>query len=165
MSKASNQKLEEVKNLFTIYLEKHKLRKTNERYIILEEIYKRDDHFDAESLYIYLNKKKMGISRATVYNTLDLLVSGELVRKHQFGENQNQYEKAYGYLQHDHLICIKCKNVIQGDKKSISIAAASIIAKEHRDNIMRKLSKFYPTYDWNNNMGYCSPETRRGIPY
>ena len=113
MSKASNQKLEEVKNLFTIYLEKHKLRKTNERYIILEEIYKRDDHFDAESLYIYLNKKKIGISRATVYNTLDLLVSGELVRKHQFGENQNQYEKAYGYLQHDHLICIKCKNVIE----------------------------------------------------
>ena len=113
MSKASDKKLEEVKNLFTIYLEKHKLRKTNERYIILEEIYNRDDHFDAESLYLHLNKKKMGISRATVYNTLDLLVSGELVRKHQFGENQNQYEKAYGYLQHDHLICIQCKNVIE----------------------------------------------------
>ena len=113
MSKASDKKLDEVKNLFTIYLEKHKLRKTNERYIILEEIYNRDDHFDAESLYIYLNKKKMGISRATVYNTLDLLVSGELVRKHQFGENQNQYEKAYGYLQHDHLICIQCKKVIE----------------------------------------------------
>ena len=60
-----------------------------------------------------MNKKKMGISRATVYNTLDLLVSGELVRKHQFGENQNQYEKSYGYLQHDHLICIKCKKVIE----------------------------------------------------
>jgi Fur family ferric uptake transcriptional regulator len=111
MSKVSTKKLDEVKNLFTIYLEKHKLRKTNERYIILEEIYNRDDHFDAESLYLYLNKKNMGISRATVYNTLDLLVSGELVRKHQFGKNQNQYEKAYGYQQHDHLICIQCKKV------------------------------------------------------
>ena len=49
---------------------------------------------------------------------------------------------------------ISCKNIIRGDQKSISIAAASIIAKIHRDNIMKKLSKSFPQYDWNHNMGY-----------
>ena len=48
----------------------------------------------------------------------------------------------------------KCINVIRGDRKSISIAAASVVAKIYRDNIMEKLSKNFPFYDWENNMGY-----------
>ena len=60
--------IEEVKNIFSAYLERKSLRKTTERYTILEEIYKRDDHFEAESLYNFFKKKKFNISRATVYN-------------------------------------------------------------------------------------------------
>ena len=48
------------------------------------------------------------MSRATVYNTLDLLVECDLVSKHQFGRNLAQYEKSYGYKQHDHVICAEC---------------------------------------------------------
>ncbi|MCS6935231.1 MAG: transcriptional repressor [Chitinophagales bacterium] len=106
--------LDEVKNIFSAYLEQKQLRKTNERFTILEEIYARNDHFDAESLYEYLvKKKKYNVSRATVYNTLDLLVSCDLVKKHQFGKNQAQYEKSYGYKQHDHIICVDCKKVVE----------------------------------------------------
>ena len=84
-------KIQEVKKLFTIYLEKNKLRKTSERFSILEEIYSREDHFDAEALYLYFKENEYSLSRATVYNTLDLLVSCELVIKHQFGKNKMQY--------------------------------------------------------------------------
>lgn len=113
MSKAGSEQIDEVKQIFSGYLERNSLRRTPERFTILEEIYRRSDHFEAETLFFDIKSKDYNISRATVYNTLELLVSCDLVKKHQFGKNLAQYEKSYGYKQHDHLICLDCEKVLE----------------------------------------------------
>jgi len=104
---------QEVRELFTAYLEQNQQRKTPERYAILDEIYSSKSHFDVDELFLKMKSRNYHVSRATVYNTLDLLVESGLVKRHQFGQNTSHYEQAYGYKQHDHLICNHCKKVFE----------------------------------------------------
>lgn len=102
---------EQVKAEFTDYLNLYKHRKTPERYAILEHIYSTKGHFDMESLYTSMTDTNFRVSRATLYNTIELLLDCGLVVKHQFGANVSQYERAYGNENHDHLICLSCGEV------------------------------------------------------
>ena len=102
---------EKVKQEFTDYLTLKGCRKTGERYAILDVIYSESKHFDMDDLYEAVAKQHLRVSRATLYNTMQLLLDCKLVLKHQFGKNLSYYEKAYNNDFHYHMICTSCRNV------------------------------------------------------
>jgi Fur family ferric uptake transcriptional regulator len=89
------------------------LRATPERYAVLDAVLQTQGHFDAENLYYRLIAGGMKISKATVYNTLELLLRAGLVSKYRFAEKTSRYEKALGRPQHHHLICLQCGDILE----------------------------------------------------
>ena len=95
--------LEEVRVRLEAFLAEGGHRKTPERFAVLEEIYTAGGHFDVDTLLDRMKQRGAKVSRATLYNTIELFLEAGLVRKHRFGE-QSQYEPGYPARQHDHII-------------------------------------------------------------
>lgn len=116
--------IDKVKRELTEYLTSKGHRKTTERYTILQFIYESDeDHFDIETLYNAINKDKHLVSKATLYNTMDLLVDCKLIVRHRFGNNAH-YERAYNADTHHHMICTVCGSI----KELKDIAVKEVIS-------------------------------------
>ena len=115
-----------VEQIFTKYLKEHSLRKTPERFAILDRIYSIKGHFDIDDLHAFMRENNYHVSRATLYNTIDLLVDCNLVIKHQFGKNNiSTFEKAHDKGIHHHFICMACGNVKEFSDANIKHAVQS----------------------------------------
>lgn len=97
---------------FSEFLQVHGHRITKDRIALASHIFSHHEHFTPDDLVLDVNQRKMGISRATIYRTLDLLVEAGLLRKLRFGD-RDAYEHEYGYPEHDHLYCTQCKKIVE----------------------------------------------------
>lgn len=105
-----NEKAEEI---FRKFLKEGQSRITPERFEVLEYALEYEGHFGADDLFILMKNSKSRVSRATVYNTLELLVQCELLSKRNFGDNISRYESNFKRQRHDHLVCVECGKIVE----------------------------------------------------
>jgi Fur family transcriptional regulator, ferric uptake regulator len=110
---------EEIKNAFIKYLKENKHRITNERFLILDAAINMEGHFDADELYLKMRKDLMRVSRATVYNTLELMCDCKILTKHNFKDDRARYETKYGRSNHYHILCVSCKVMLEFENDEI----------------------------------------------
>ncbi|MDE7394279.1 MAG: transcriptional repressor [Muribaculaceae bacterium] len=134
------------------FLEQKKMRRTNERSMILDQAIEMKGHFTIDELCEQLENNAYHVSRATVYNTVQVLREAGLLRRHRFVGQPSQYEIVVEAAQtnHHHLICQVC-----GKVKEIKDAAI--------DNHLRQTAYrgFHPEYFTLYVYGICSGCKRR----
>ena len=100
-----------VEHILDSYLEMNDHRKTPERYAILRAVYNTEGHFTIDELGERLAEEyKFPVSRATLYNTLNLFLELRLVIRHRF-QGTTKYESCYADNNHCHQICTVCGKV------------------------------------------------------
>lgn len=98
-----------MENALVAFLSERGLRKTPERFAILRKILEMDSHFEVDALHAAIEADGYHVSRATVYNTVELLEDAGIIRKLSFGHNTSVYELHRD--NHIHLVCKKCGKI------------------------------------------------------
>ena len=114
---------------FNEFLVMHGKRHTKGREELVRFIFSSHHHFTADELEVEVRTHKIGVTRATIYRTLTLLVEAGLLRKLRFGD-RDAYEHDYGYPEHDHLYCTKCKKIVEFHNEEL-IELRDRVAREH----------------------------------
>ena len=97
--------------IFREYLQKRRLRYTQEREQIIKEIFATHEHFDVDTMYLNMRQKGIRISKASIYRLLPLLIEAELIQEVFFDNGHMYYEHIYGHKHHSHLRCIDCRRI------------------------------------------------------
>ena len=100
--------LEQAWELFVAHIRSREGRVTPARRLVFDAVFSRHDHFLADDLADIVCRGRTGISRATIYNTLALLVETGMVQAVRDSDVHTHYEHIAGHPEHDHMICDRC---------------------------------------------------------
>lgn len=107
-----------IEDAFTQFLNKGKFRKTPERFAILRKALEMDSHFEVDALHLAMEQDGYHVSRATVYNTVELLERAGILRKNLFGQNTSTFEVARS--NHIHMVCRSCGKIKEIENSHIA---------------------------------------------
>ena len=121
-----------VERILNSYLEMNNHRKTPERYAILNAVYSMNGHFTLDELSEKLvNEYRFPVSRATLYNTLNLFMELRLVLRHRF-QGTTKYEACYDNDSHCHQMCTVCGKVSEFRSPEITEAIDNLRLRRFR---------------------------------
>ena len=131
---------------FKDYLDTQGLRLTQERFIILNQVFKPDTHFRPDDLLVWMRQAGHKTSKATIYRTLPLLIKSGILTEVIDADNQIQYEYIGNIKEHAHLICIQCGKITESKVPEII---------KQKNELCRKFD-FNPIKFRNEIIGVCS---------
>ncbi len=98
---------------FRAFLRERRLPVTDQRLAIADVLLHAPGHLSADDVALVLTEKGHAIGLATIYRTLDLLVSSGLAQERDFGEGFKRFEATRDFVNHYHLNCTVCGAVIE----------------------------------------------------
>lgn len=125
----SDQDIQAAEELFRAYLHDRGLKYTPERRMLLHEVLSTPQHFEAEQLLIAMRQADKRVAKATIYRTLPLLADCGIIKQVQFGDNLARYEPILGQAPHDHMVCRKCRRIIEFDSSEVASLRDAIAAR------------------------------------
>lgn len=100
----------EEKEVFAAYLSKHRLKRSDQREVILDAFLRSERHLSVDDLLAIVQKKRRDIGRTTVYRTLKLLQAAGLASELAL-RGETRFELDYKRAHHDHFICRSCGDI------------------------------------------------------
>jgi Fur family ferric uptake transcriptional regulator len=124
----TNETVEKLHDTFAEYLKNHKLRNTTERNAIFSKICNMKHLFTLDTIGQQLEEENFHVSRASVYNTMELLLDAKIVIRHQFAYTQVFYELKRLSDDHHYVVCKNCGNVqrIKNEKLNNTLLGCKI---------------------------------------
>jgi Fur family ferric uptake transcriptional regulator len=112
------------------YMAEHGLKNTRQRSLIIDTFFQMHGHLSVEDLWSRVRQQDSKVSVATVYRTMKLLNECGLAHARNFGDGQTRYEVALGKEHHDHLICTRCKQIVEFENDRIE-TLQDAVARKH----------------------------------
>ena len=134
--------VEKIIESFRQFIREKGLRYTVQREEVLREFLKSGGHMTIEDLYLKLRKKNPGIGFSTVYRTIKLLEEAGIATRLSFDERAEPYESTVSGNHHDHMICIRCKKVIEFFEPRIEKIQDEIARKHSFNTLSHRLEIF-----------------------
>jgi Fur family ferric uptake transcriptional regulator len=110
-------------------LKKAAKRLTPQRRSILEVLLDSHDHLDVEQIRARAARSGEQVSYATVYRTMRMLVDSGLIKERHFDDGTARYEYVKDGEHHDHLICVRCGDVIEFYDDTVEARQEAVAAK------------------------------------
>jgi Fur family ferric uptake transcriptional regulator len=125
---------------FRDFLAGRRLRMTTQRRVIVDLVFRTNQHFTADQLLAWSRRRDKSVSRATVYRNLPLLVEAGLVRELDFGKDYRLYDPNYiDRPDHNHIICLDCGRIFEFECPAIEPSIRQVVHQLGYSNQARRL--------------------------